>query len=248
MAPDVVGAGVRPVLHHQADRPGHRPRPVDDLRLRPAVATAMSGSTARPGEGTTVELYLPRFRGDVEEDDATAGRRPAERGAGETVLVVEDEDCGARLLVVRGAARPGIPGRSRRRRPRGALGLLQSTRAHRSADHRHRPSRPERPAAGATAARGIAPDLKILFMTGYAENAAVAARLLRARHGDDHQAVRHGGPGGEDPRGHRGALAEPDDGPAERHQALDPAGAQRPKGRPIDAVSSRSTGTWTTMA
>ncbi len=27
---------LRPLLHHQADRPGHRPRPLDDLRLREA--------------------------------------------------------------------------------------------------------------------------------------------------------------------------------------------------------------------
>ncbi len=32
--------GVRPVLHHQADRPGHRAGPVDDLRLRPPVRRA----------------------------------------------------------------------------------------------------------------------------------------------------------------------------------------------------------------
>jgi PAS domain S-box-containing protein len=34
------GQGLRPVLHHQARRPGHRPRPLDPPRLREAVGRA----------------------------------------------------------------------------------------------------------------------------------------------------------------------------------------------------------------
>ena len=37
MTPEVAGAGLRAVLHHQGRRPGHRPRAVAGLRLRQAV-------------------------------------------------------------------------------------------------------------------------------------------------------------------------------------------------------------------
>jgi signal transduction histidine kinase len=45
------------------------------------------------GQGTTIKLYLPRQRGVVGEAEAEAARgAPPERGHGETILVVEDND------------------------------------------------------------------------------------------------------------------------------------------------------------
>jgi signal transduction histidine kinase len=45
------------------------------------------------GQGTTIKLYLPRQTGDVGEAEAEAARgAPPERGHGETILVVEDND------------------------------------------------------------------------------------------------------------------------------------------------------------
>jgi len=53
-----------------------------------------SGGTATidsaPGEGTTVALYLPRAAAPPVEESARA-RRPGRRGAGKTILVVEDQ-------------------------------------------------------------------------------------------------------------------------------------------------------------
>src|SRR6185437_834632 len=53
-----------------------------------------SGGTATidsaPGEGTTVALYLPRAAAAPVEESARA-RRPGRRGAGKTILVVEDQ-------------------------------------------------------------------------------------------------------------------------------------------------------------
>jgi PAS domain S-box-containing protein len=49
---------------------------------------------SRPGEGTTVRIYLPRLRDDAEEDELAAdGMAPTDvpRGS-ETILVVEDDD------------------------------------------------------------------------------------------------------------------------------------------------------------
>ena len=58
--PDVIAEGVRPVLHHQAGRQGHRPRPVAGARLRPPGRRHASRSTATLGKGTRVTIYLPR--------------------------------------------------------------------------------------------------------------------------------------------------------------------------------------------
>lgn len=45
------------------------------------------------GRGTTIKLYLPRFTGDAFEDSAPGGAGTESRsGSGETVLVVEDDD------------------------------------------------------------------------------------------------------------------------------------------------------------
>ena len=49
----------------------------------------MSGSKA-PCGGTTFRLYLPRYQGAVEMR-AVAPPRAAAAGAGETVLVIEDD-------------------------------------------------------------------------------------------------------------------------------------------------------------
>ncbi len=90
--------GVRPVLHHQADRPGHRARPVDDLRLRAAVrrpgAHPLRGRAGH--HGLPVPAAIPW--------SVAAAERPAElvrapRAVhGETVLVVDDEPI-VRMLV-----------------------------------------------------------------------------------------------------------------------------------------------------
>ncbi len=46
---------------------------------------------SEPGEGTTIKLYLPRRDGD-EVDLSAADHTNSERGRGETILVVEDDD------------------------------------------------------------------------------------------------------------------------------------------------------------
>ena len=61
-----------------------------------------SGGQARirsqPGQGTEVCLYLPRYAGDQKVFEPSVGERKAQRGDGQTVLVVDDE-AGVRTLI-----------------------------------------------------------------------------------------------------------------------------------------------------
>jgi signal transduction histidine kinase/CheY-like chemotaxis protein len=55
---------------------------------------------SEPGQGTTVKLYLPRYRGADEVTDITdAGSAAPQMGAGETILVVEDDEMVRRFTV-----------------------------------------------------------------------------------------------------------------------------------------------------
>ena len=49
-----------------------------------------------PGRGTMVKLYLPRASGEEETAALQTAAEVTPRGAGETVLVVEDDESGAR--------------------------------------------------------------------------------------------------------------------------------------------------------
>jgi signal transduction histidine kinase/ActR/RegA family two-component response regulator len=128
------------------------------------------------GKGTTVRLYLPRHRGEVDEahDDAHAAEMPrAEAGA--TVCVVEDEPV-VRGLITEVLAEMGFRTVEAQDGPSG-LKLLQSRRridllitdvglpginGRQLVDQ----------------ARQRRPGLKVLFITGYAENATLANGFL----------------------------------------------------------------------
>ncbi|MDB5725618.1 MAG: hybrid sensor histidine kinase/response regulator, partial [Novosphingobium sp.] len=128
------------------------------------------------GQGTTVKLYLPRYRGEEEPDEAAdgmVGAPPTDRG--EVVLVVEDEAVVRGLIVeVLGElgyhaieASDGVKGldilQSKRR-----IDLLITDIGLPGLNGRQMTD----------AARLVRPDLKVLFMTGYAENAALASGFL----------------------------------------------------------------------
>ena len=92
-------ARVRSVLHHQADRPGHRPRAVDGLRLRAAVrrtgAHLFRGRAGHDDRASTCRAIAATRR----RTSARRWRRNAPRSTGKTVLVVDDEPS-VRMLVV----------------------------------------------------------------------------------------------------------------------------------------------------
>ncbi|RYE46451.1 MAG: response regulator, partial [Hyphomicrobiales bacterium] len=120
------------------------------------------------GKGTTIAIYLPRgHEGDENATSMAAGDVP--RGAGERVLVVEDDES-VRLLVVEVLRDLGYA-------------PLEATEADSAIEHLHRnpgldllisdvglPGMNGRQLA--EIARDVIPDLKVLFMTGYAAGAA----------------------------------------------------------------------------
>jgi PAS domain S-box-containing protein len=125
------------------------------------------------GHGTTVKLYLPRALQDAVDPEKPVEEAP--RGQGETILVVEDdatvrliladvlEELGYEVLVA-SDARPAIPIQQSDRR----IDLMMSDVVLPHISGRKL----------AEIARASRPDLKVLFVTGYAENAAVRGDFL----------------------------------------------------------------------
>ncbi|MFE8583561.1 PAS domain S-box protein [Sphingomonas sp. NCPPB 2930] len=122
------------------------------------------------GHGTTMCLYLPRFMGEVGQEDGPDEAIPDD-GAGRTVLVIDDEET-VRMLIVEVLKDAGYTAIEADDGPSG-LRILQSdididlliTDVGLPGGMNGRQV--------ADAAREGRPDLKILFVTGFAENAAV---------------------------------------------------------------------------
>jgi len=123
------------------------------------------------GRGTTMCLYLPRHVGEDEEAEEPPARAGIDEGAGETVLVIDDEPT-VRMLIVEVLEENGYTAIEAADGP-GGLRILQS-------DARIDLLITDVGLPGgmngrqvADAARLARPALKVLFVTGYAENAAV---------------------------------------------------------------------------
>ncbi|HEX3755225.1 MAG TPA: ATP-binding protein [Rhizomicrobium sp.] len=122
------------------------------------------------GKGTTMCLYFPRYHGQAEEEQKPEPGSAA-HGAGEKVLVVDDETT-VRMLVCEVLserddhvleAADGI----------GALKILESSAAIDLLITDVGLPGGMNGRQVADAARRLRPNLKVLFITGYAENAAV---------------------------------------------------------------------------
>ena len=124
-----------------------------------------------PGRGTTVRVFLPRFRGAAAGDDeaATVSSAPSPlAGADETVLVVEDE-ASVRNLVVDVLADLGYRALEAADGPAGLRILEGSDRVDLLVTDVGLPGLNGRQLA--EQARVLRPGLGVLFMTGYAEDA-----------------------------------------------------------------------------
>jgi len=132
------------------------------------------------GQGTTISLYLPRFHGDAGEDEDDTGALPAEfADAGETILIVDDEPT-VRLLLTEVLGDLGYTLIE-------AADSLSGLKVLQSDVHIDLLITDVGLPGGmngrqmADAGRETRPDLKTLFITGYAENAAVGNTQLGPR-------------------------------------------------------------------
>ncbi len=132
---------------------------------------------SEPGQGTTFRLYLPRYRGDAPEDaqDGLESQTALQAEAGETVLVVDDEAT-VRMLVTETLEELGYAAIEARDAQSGLQILQSPARVDLLITDVGLPGLNGRQLADA--ARVLRPDLRVLFMTGYAHNAAVGNGAL----------------------------------------------------------------------
>jgi PAS domain S-box-containing protein len=128
------------------------------------------------GQGTSIRLYLPRHHGDIAAARASAVRAAEHAATGETVLVVEDEP------VVRGVILEMLDEQGYRTLeavdgPSGLRILRADERIDLLVTDVGLPGMNGRQLADQ--ARETRPDLKILFITGYAESAAISDGFLQ---------------------------------------------------------------------
>jgi CheY-like chemotaxis protein len=129
------------------------------------------------GCGTQVSLYLPRHTGDDAAPQATRGGPRAKRGDGQTVLVVDDEP-NVRLLIKEVLEELGY---NVLESENGASGL-QVLQSNRRMDLLVTDVGLPGGMNGrqlADAALATRPDLKVLFITGYAESAVIGEGRLK---------------------------------------------------------------------
>ena len=130
---------------------------------------------SEPGQGTSIKLFLPRFRG-VDEPAATDPVEGVPRAeAGETVLLVED-DATVRDLVLDVLGDLGYAALQAPDGPSGLEVVRSGARIDLLVTDVGLPGMNGRQFAAE--ARATRPDLKVLFITGYAENAAFGSGHL----------------------------------------------------------------------
>ena len=128
------------------------------------------------GKGTTMHLYLPRHEGEAEDAQAPFEGPATESGRGETVLLIEDQEA-IRIVVAEVLESAGYSVVAAADGPSG-LEILQSTaRVDLLITDVGLPGGLNGRQV-ADAGRAGRPDLKVLFITGYAENAAAGKGSL----------------------------------------------------------------------
>ena len=130
--------------------------------------------TSAPDVGTTVRLYLPRHRGEVLEPEQQRVAPPRAE-SGETVLIVED-DLTVRTLVLEVLRELGYQALEAEDGPSGLRILDSGVHIDLLVTDVGLPGLNGRQLADR--AREVRPDLKVLFITGYAENATFGGSHL----------------------------------------------------------------------
>jgi CheY-like chemotaxis protein len=130
------------------------------------------------GHGTTMCLYLPRHYGEPGAEQPTGLAAAARAGAGETVLVVDDEPS-VRMLIVDILEELGYTAIEAADGAEGLAILQTDTRVDLLVTDVGLPGGMNGRQL-ADAARAKRPELKVLFITGYAENAVIGSANLGA--------------------------------------------------------------------
>ena len=123
------------------------------------------------GHGTTMCLYLPRHHGDVVPEQKPGGTEIRELGSGETVLVIDDEPH-VRMLIIDVLNEAGYTAMEAEDGPSGLEILQSAARVDLLITDVGLPGGLNGRQV-ADLARLTRPNLKILFITGFAESAAV---------------------------------------------------------------------------
>jgi PAS domain S-box-containing protein len=131
---------------------------------------------SRLGQGTSVRIYLPRHHGDVVVEDRSAVKTAGPAAAGETVLVVEDEPV-VRGVILEMLGEQGYRTLEAVDGPSGLRILRNPERIDLLVTDVGLPGMNGRQLADQ--AREIRPNLRILFITGYAESVAIADGFLQ---------------------------------------------------------------------
>ena len=182
-----TGSGMSPEIQAQAFDPFFTTKPLGQgtglgLSMIHGFVRQSGGQVriySEPGQGTTVCLYLPRHMGDLDTPEETAATGLGEDGGhGETVLVIDDEPT-VRMLVVEVLEEAGYIAIEAGDGPSGLAILNSDSRIDLLITDVGLPGGLNGRQV-ADAARLTRPELKVLFITGYAENAAVGNGLLDA--------------------------------------------------------------------
>lgn len=131
---------------------------------------------SRIGQGTSVRLYLPRHHGDLAAQRASAAKAVEHAASGETVLVVEDEPV-VRGVILETLAEQGYRVLEAVDGPSGLRILRSPERIDLLVTDVGLPGMNGRQLADQ--ARESRPDLKILFITGYAESVAISDGFMQ---------------------------------------------------------------------
>jgi PAS domain S-box-containing protein len=175
-----TGTGMTPEVMARAFDPFFTTKPIGEgtgLGLSMIYGFAQqSGGQVRiysePGQGTMVCIYLPRHFGPADEPDIAAGSMPAPRAReGETVLIVDDEPT-VRMLVMEVLEDLGYVAIEAADAPSGLRVLQSGARVDLLVTDVGLPGGMNGRQL-AEAGRGLRPRLKVLFITGYAENAFI---------------------------------------------------------------------------
>ncbi len=179
-----TGAGMSPEVAARAFDPFFTTKPIGQgtglgLSMIYGFARQSNGHVlidSKQGVGTSVRLYLPRHHGDAAEERIASATAEEYAATGETVLVVEDEPV-VRGVIVEMLQDQGYRTLQAVDGPSGLRLLRLNERIDLLVTDVGLPGMNGRQLADQ--ARETRPGLKILFITGYAENVAIAKGFLQ---------------------------------------------------------------------